>query len=142
MPVSVVERALQLLPGVNFVNAYGLTETSSTITVLGPQDHRTAWASSDPDIRARLRSVGRPVQGIELEVRDAASRPLPPGEAGEIYVRGRQVAGEYLSGGDRSGADGWFATRDTGRLDAGGYLFLDGRVDDVIVRGGENIGPG
>jgi fatty-acyl-CoA synthase len=139
-PVPVVERAMAMLPHVDFVNAYGLTETSSTIALLGPDDHRVASASADPAVRARLGSVGRPVYGVEVQVRDADGALLPAGQAGEIYVRGDQIAGEYA---DRSaiGADGWFGTRDRGKLDADGYLFLDGRADDVIVRGGENLSP-
>ena len=139
-PVPVVERAMAMLPHVDFVNAYGLTETSSTIALLGPDDHRAASAGADPAMRARLGSVGRPVHGVEVEVRDADGAVLPRGQAGEIHVRGDQIAGEYA---DRSaiGADGWFGTRDRGRLDADGYLFLDGRADDVIVRGGENLSP-
>src|SRR5262249_26961848 len=67
MPVSVVERALALLPHVDFVNAYGLTETSSTIALLGPEDHRAALES--PDARHRLGSVGRPLPSVEVEIR-------------------------------------------------------------------------
>ncbi|GAA1098114.1 class I adenylate-forming enzyme family protein [Pseudonocardia alni] len=141
MPGPVVERALRLLPHVDLVNAYGLTETSSTIAVLGPADHRAAVDSPDPAVRARLGSVGRPLPGVEVEVRSADGRPAEPGEVGEVHVRGEQVSGEYLSH-DATGADGWFPTRDRGHLDADGYLFLDGRADDVIVRGGENLSPG
>ncbi|WP_308257465.1 class I adenylate-forming enzyme family protein [Pseudonocardia lacus] len=141
MPAPVVERALRLLPHVDLVNAYGLTETSSTIAVLGPQDHRDAIAASEPAVRARLGSVGRPLPTVELEIRDAAGAVLPPGEPGEIFVRGEQVSGEYLSH-TATDAGGWFPTRDRGWLDAQGYLFLDGRADDVIVRGGENLSPG
>jgi acyl-CoA synthetase (AMP-forming)/AMP-acid ligase II len=141
MPLELVDRALDLFPTTGFTNAYGLTETSSTIALLGPEDHRAAHASNDPDIRARLGSVGRPLPTVELEIRDEDGRPLPPGERGEIYVRGEQVSGEYR---ERSALDaqGWFPTRDAGWLDTDGYLFLAGRADDVIVRGGENISPG
>ena len=66
---------------------------------------------------------------------------MPDGELGEIWVRGEQVSGEYL-GVDRVADDGWFNTRDGGRLDDEGYLFVQGRLDDVIVRGGENLSPG
>ncbi len=141
MPRPVVERALRLLPSVDFVNAYGLTETSSTIALLGPEDHRAALASDDPAVRARLGSVGRPLPSVELEIRDADHSPVPAGRAGEIWVRGEQVSGEYVT--HRATADdGWYPTRDRGYLDADGFLFLDGRADDVIVRGGENISPG
>jgi acyl-CoA synthetase (AMP-forming)/AMP-acid ligase II len=135
MPTPVIERAMALLPDAGFVNAYGLTETSSTIALLGPDDHRTAFASRDPAVRARLASVGRPLPGVEVSIRDAAEAELPAGERGEVWVRGEQVSGEYLD-------DGWFRTRDAGHLDADGFLFVHGRLDDVIVRGGENIAPG
>lgn len=141
MPPELIQRALELFPDTGFTNAYGLTETSSTIALLGPEDHRLAQHSDDPAIRARLASVGRPLPTVELEVRDEDGRKLTFGERGEIYVRGEQVSGEYR---ERKAldADGWFPTRDAGWLDAEGYLFLAGRADDVIVRGGENISPG
>ena len=141
MPVELIERALQLLPNTGFTNAYGLTETSSTIALLGPEEHRAAQASNDPVVRARLGSVGRPLPTVEIEIRDEEGKALPSGERGEIYVRGEQVSGEYR---ERSALDakGWFPTRDAGWMDAQGYLFLAGRADDVIVRGGENISPG
>jgi acyl-CoA synthetase (AMP-forming)/AMP-acid ligase II len=141
MPLEVIERAMAALPQVAFVNAYGLTETSSTISVLGPEDHREAVASDDPDVRARLASVGRPLPSIEVEIRDADGIAVPPGATGEVCVRGEQVAGEYL-GRSLLTADGWFPTRDAGRLDEAGFLYLEGRIDDVIVRGAENLSPG
>jgi fatty-acyl-CoA synthase len=141
MPQPTVERALRVLPGIDLVNAYGLTETSSTISLLGPEDHRSAFASDDPAVRARLGSVGRPLPGIELTIRDPEGRPLGAGQRGEIWVRGEQVSGEY-SGRSMLDDEGWFATRDAGHLDAEGYLFVHGRLDDVIVRGGENLSPG
>jgi len=142
MPQAVIEKAMEKLPNVDFVNAYGLTETSSTIAVLGPDDHRAAFSSNDPKVRARLGSVGRPLPTLELEVHGPDGKTvLGPGESGEIYVRGEQVAGEYLHKKVLSD-DGWFATNDAGMLDEDGYLFVEGRLDDVIVRGGENISPG
>ena len=141
MPAPVIERAMTLLPEVDFVNAYGLTETSSTIAVLDPDDHRAAFASDDPEVRRRLGSVGRPLPTLELEIRAADGRRAAVGTSGEIRVRGEQVSGEYLGGG-RELDDGWFATRDGGHLDTGGFLFVEGRIDDVIVRGGENLSPG
>ena len=142
MPQSVIERAMALLPATEFANAYGLTETSSTISVLGPEDHREAVASRDPDVRRRLASVGRPLPSVEVEIRAADGATVAPGVTGEIHVRGEQVSGEYLGRASALLDDGWFPTRDGGRLDEEGYLFLEGRVDDVIVRGGENMSPG
>jgi acyl-CoA synthetase (AMP-forming)/AMP-acid ligase II len=141
MPVETIERAMRLLPEVNYVNAYGLTETSSTISVLTPADHREAVASDDPAVRARLGSVGRPLPTVEVDIRDPEGEPVAPGERGEVWVRGEQVAGEYLGRSALTG-EGWFRTRDAGRLDADGFLYLEGRLDDVIVRGGENLSPG
>ena len=142
MPLAVIEKAMALFPDTDFTNAYGLTETSSTITVLGPDEHRAAAASEDPDARRRLVSVGIPLPGIELEIRDEDGKVLGPGERGEIHVRGEQVSGEYEDRGSLVDADGWFPTRDAGSKDDDGFLFLDGRADDVIVRGGENMSPG
>ena len=141
MPLSIIQKAMQLFPQVDFTNAYGLTETSSTIAVLGPEDHRAALASDDPAVRRRLGSVGKP-GAVEIEIRSEDGTVLGPEEAGLVFVRGPQVSGEYQSLGSQLDAEGWFPTKDRGYLDAEGYLFLDGRADDVIVRGGENISPG
>jgi acyl-CoA synthetase (AMP-forming)/AMP-acid ligase II len=141
MPPSVIERALTRLPHVNFVNAYGLTETSSSISVLSPDDHRAARTSADPTVRRRLGSVGRPLPGLELEIRGPSGEAVSLGETGEVWVRGDQISGEYL-GRTLIRDDGWFPTKDSGWLDDAGYLFVEGRLDDVIVRGGENISPG
>ena len=141
MPQPVIERALRVLPHVDFVNAYGLTETSSTIAVLGPDDHREAIGSSDEAVRRRLGSVGRPLPVLEVEIRGPDGEVLGPGQSGEIYVRGEQVSGEYLHK-KAVQDDGWFATNDGGWMDDDGYLYVEGRLDDVIVRGGENISPG
>ncbi len=141
MPLATIQQAMALLPGVDFTNAYGLTETSSTIAVLTPDDHRAAASSSDPAVRRRLGSVGKP-GAVEIEIRDDDGKVLGAEEAGLVFVRGPQVSGEYLSLGSQLDAEGWFPTKDRGYLDTEGYLFLDGRSDDVIVRGGENISPG
>ncbi|MHA3021737.1 class I adenylate-forming enzyme family protein [Mycobacterium sp. BMJ-28] len=140
MPSTVLRAALAAFPDTDFVNAYGLTETSSTIAVLGPADHRAAM-SGDPVGLARLGSVGRMVPGVECQIRGAANEPLAVAETGEIWVRGAQVSGEYRGIGSVLDENGWFPTRDRGRLDADGYLYVDGRSDDTIIRGGENIAP-
>jgi acyl-CoA synthetase (AMP-forming)/AMP-acid ligase II len=141
MPVRVIEEALRRWPAVDFVNAYGLTETSSTIAVLGPEDHRAAIGSPDQAVRARLSSAGKVLPGIELVIRDAEGQPAPAGVVGQIWVRGEQVSGEYSGTGPTLDADGYFDTRDRGYLDDEGYLFIGGRADDTIIRGAENIAP-
>ena len=85
--------------------------------------------------------MGKALPSIELEIRDEDGQAVSAGTPGEIYVRGPQVSGEY-DGRSVLDSEGWFPTRDAGYLDDGGYLFLSGRADDVIVRGGENISPG
>ncbi|MCA2322001.1 AMP-binding protein [Mycobacterium intracellulare] len=139
--LPLVRRALELLPDVGFVNAYGLTETSSTIAVLTPDDHRAALAAPTPEGARRLGSVGQAVAGIELQIRDEAGNVLPPGETGELFVRGEQVSGRYTGIGSVLDENGWFPTKDIAMLDDEGYLFIGGRSDDTIIRGGENIAP-
>lgn len=142
MPLPVIDKALTLFPETRFVNAYGLTETSSTISLLGPDDHREAHASTDDAVRRRLGSVGQPLPTLEVSIRDDGGNEVGAGVPGEVWVRGEQVAGEYLQQGSKLTPDGWFPTNDGGELDEAGYLYVTGRLDDVIVRGGENISPG
>ena len=136
----VIRRALVAFPETGFVNAYGLTETASTIAVLGPEDHRAAISSDDPAARRRLSSAGRLLPAIELELRGDDGAPVAAGQTGIIYLRGEQVSGEYATGSTLDAA-GWFCTRDRGWLDDEGYLFIEGRSDDTIIHGGENIAP-
>jgi acyl-CoA synthetase (AMP-forming)/AMP-acid ligase II len=136
----VIRQALEAFPNTGFVNAYGLTETASTIAVLGPDDHRDALTSDDPMIQRRLSSVGQVLPMIEIEIRDEHEQVVAAGESGLIYLRGEQVSGEY-AGVSLLDSDGWFCTRDQGSIDVDGFLYIEGRVDDTIIRGGENIAP-
>ncbi|MET0919576.1 MAG: AMP-binding protein [Acidimicrobiia bacterium] len=138
---SVLERALHLMPDTDFVNAYGLTETSSTVALLGPDDHRLAIYSDDPMFQRRLESVGQPIPGIEVRIANEAGNEVPSGDSGEILIRGDQVSGTYVDTESKVDADGWLHTGDRGWVDNEGYLFCEGRADDTIIRGGENIGP-
>jgi len=142
MPRSTIETAMKLLPHVNFTNAYGLTETSATICMLGPDDHREAFNSDDPAIKRRLGSAGKPIPSVELLIRREDGTACGPEEFGLVWVRGDQVSGEYKGLGSQLDSEGWFLTKDRGFVDSEGFLFIDGRADDVIVRGGENISPG
>ena len=99
-PATVLQRVMALLPDVDLTNAYGLTETSSTIAVLGPDDHRAA-RDGDPVAVNRLSSAGKVLPTVEVEVRDD-----------EIWVRGEQVSGEYAGMDAPLDAEGWFPTRD------------------------------
>ncbi len=141
MPARIIEQALGMWPEVGFVNAYGLTETSSTVAVLGPDDHRAALASSDPAVRARLGSAGRVIPTVDLAILDADGNELPAGTVGRVCLRGEQVSAEYAGIGRAVDGNGFFDTRDEGYVDEEGFLFIGGRVDDTIIRGGENIAP-
>ncbi len=141
MPAPILERALHLFPEVDFVNAYGLTETSSTVAILGPDDHRLALYSDEPLFKARLSSVGQPLPGIEIRIVGDSGDTMGPDEPGEIQIRGDQVSGKYVGTDSKTDGDGWLHTGDRGWLDVEGYLFCEGRADDTIIRGGENIAP-
>jgi acyl-CoA synthetase (AMP-forming)/AMP-acid ligase II len=145
MPFPVVRRAIEMFPKtVGFVNAFGQTETTSTLTVLGPDDHRLDGTPHEVELRLkRLKSIGRPLPDVELKVVDDDGKELPTGQIGELWVRTARVMKGYGSSGGTTSPllDGWLPTRDMGWLDEDGYIFLAGRKDDMIIRGGENIAP-
>ena len=139
--LPLLRKALEMMPTVGFVNAYGLTETSSTVALLTPDDHRRSHGHVDVSVAKRLGSVGQPVPGIEVQIRAEDGTVLGPGKSGELYVRGEQVSGRYTGIGSVLDEQGWFPTKDVATLDDDGYLFITGRSDDTIIRGGENIAP-
>lgn len=146
MPLPVIRRALEAFPATcGFVNAFGQTETTSTLTVLGPEDHRLSGdAAADEVILRRLSSIGRPLPDVEVKVVDEQGEALPPNEMGEILVRTPRIMKGYagdVDGGAHREEDGFLHTRDLGFVDDDGYVFLVGRADDMIIRGGENIAP-
>jgi acyl-CoA synthetase (AMP-forming)/AMP-acid ligase II len=139
-PISdeVLRGAMRLLPGTDFMQVYGLTETTGAITYLPPEDHV-------PD-GARLRSAGVPNPSTTLKIADPATgEDLPPGQVGEILCRSPQNMLGYWSleqaTRDTLLPDGWLRTGDIGYLDEDGYLFIHDRVKDMIISGGENIYP-
>jgi acyl-CoA synthetase (AMP-forming)/AMP-acid ligase II len=138
---SILEKALELFPTTDFVNAYGLTETSSTVAVLGPDEHRLAFYGDDPVWKKRLESIGVPLPGVEFSIVAEDGTVCETDEAGEILIRGAQVSGKYMGTDSKVDAYGWLHTGDRGWIDAEGYIFCEGRADDTIIRGGENIGP-
>ncbi|MFQ5924431.1 MAG: long-chain-fatty-acid--CoA ligase [Dehalococcoidia bacterium] len=147
MPFEVIKRAIQLFPGVNFINAFGQTETASTITTLGPDDHIIEGTEEEKEkkLRRLTSSIGRPMSDVEMKIIGEASNALPPGEVGEIVARGPRVMSGYWKDAEKTAKaltpDGWLHTGDMGYRDEEGYFYLAARADDLIIRGGENISP-
>jgi acyl-CoA synthetase (AMP-forming)/AMP-acid ligase II len=133
MPPALMDRAIASMPRVGFVQGYGMTETSGSISLLKPADHR------DP---ARLRSAGRAVMAIEARIVDANDKELPIGEIGEIVARGEAVMTGYWNRPDETIEalrGGWMHTGDVGRMDKDGYIHIVDRLKDMIITGGENV---
>jgi acyl-CoA synthetase (AMP-forming)/AMP-acid ligase II len=146
MPFPVIRRALERFPKtVGFVNAFGQTETTSTLTVLGPDDHRLDGTPEEVErTLKRLVSIGRPLPDVQVKVVGDDGEELPRGAVGELWVSTpRTMKGYAGSDGAVStpAEGGWLPTRDMGWIDEDGYIFLAGRKDDMIIRGGENISP-
>lgn len=141
MPVPLLQRALTAWPEMNFVQVYGQTELCGAICALGADDHRD---SSRPEL---LMSAGKAAQGNEIRIVDPETgEQLPHGQSGEIWVRSNQRMIGYLNRpeatADTITADDWLRTGDIGRLDADGYLYIEDRLRDMIITGGENVyGP-
>ncbi len=139
-PISApeLEKALEII-GCDFVQVYGLTETTGAITQLQPEDH-------DPVGRPELlRSCGRPYPWVEMRVVDALGHDVPTGQVGELWTRSGQNMAGYWHNPDATRAvldeEGWLRTGDAGYLDEDGFVYLHDRVKDMIVTGGENVYP-
>jgi acyl-CoA synthetase (AMP-forming)/AMP-acid ligase II len=147
MPFEVIKKAIQAFPGVSFINAFGQTETGSTITTLGPEDHVIEGdeAEREKKLKRLASSIGRPLPDVEVRIVDEEGDPVEPGTTGEIVVRGPRVMRGYLGDEQKTAQaftkDGWLRTSDMGYMDEDGYIYLAGRADDMIIRGGENISP-
>jgi fatty-acyl-CoA synthase len=132
-------RAIEVF-GCEFLQGYGMTETTAAATYLMPADHRRALAGE----KRLLLSAGRAMLGTEIRIVGSDDRPLPNGTIGEIAVRGPQLMRGYWNLPDASAEalrGGWMHTGDAGTLDDEGYLFVQDRTKDMIVSGGENVYP-
>ena len=134
MPDAILDRLLTDLPDMELIQGYGMTECSATLSMLLPEDH----VPGSP----RLRSVGRPVMGVTISIRDDEGKQVEAGGVGEVWARGGNWMQEYWNKPEATAEafqDGWYRTGDAGRVDEDGYLFLVDRVKDMIVTGGENV---
>lgn len=141
MPLPLLHRALSTWPETRFVQVYGQTELCGAVTALGDPEHR------DPERPGLRLSAGKAVLGCEVRVVDPESgEALPAGEPGEIWVRSNQNMTGYLNRPDATAEtitdDDWVRTGDVGRLDADGYVYIEDRLKDMVITGGENVyGP-
>ncbi len=137
MPLPLLRAALEAWPNTDFIQAYGLTELCGVISHLMPEDHRS-------DNVERLSSAGTLVPNAEVKVIDPDTlEEVPAGSQGELWFRSKQLMKGYHNRPDATAEavteDGWFRTGDIGRVDEGGYIFVEDRLKDMIISGGENI---
>src|SRR5882757_184568 len=138
MPLPLLRKALEAWPNTDFIQAYGLTELCGVISHLLPQDHR------DPGKEERLTSAGTLLPNAEVRVVDPDTlQDVPEGEQGELWFRSAQLMKGYHNKPEATAEaiteDGWFRTGDIGRVDEEGYIFVEDRLKDMIITGGENV---
>ena len=137
IPLELLRQCIAMF-GAEFVQNYGMTETTGTICVLPPEDHSVEG-------NERMRSAGRPLPGVEMIIRGPDGQALPPRAIGEICTRSSSNMLHYwkLPEATQStmDADGWIATGDVGYMDEDGYVYMYDRAKDMIISGGENVYP-
>ena len=145
MPLEVIKKAIVEFPHTRFINAFGQTETASTITMLPPDAHDIH--EGDPDYEAKLKrlgSIGKPLPDVEVLIVDEEGKEVAVGENGEIVARGERLMKGYWNRDEATKETlrgGWLYTGDLGYWDDEGYIFLSGRAKDFLKRGGEMIAP-
>jgi len=147
MPYEVIKKAIEMLPSARFINAFGQTETASTITFLGPEDHVIEGTEEEKEkkLKRLTSSIGKPLADVEVKIINEEGKTLTFYEVGEIVAKGPRIMSGYWKDEQKTAQvmtpDGWLKTGDTGYIDEEGYIYLAGRADDLIIRGGENISP-
>ncbi len=141
MPLPLLRAAMEAWPDTDFIQVYGLTEVAGVATHLMPEEHRDALASGRTEV---LVSAGKPIPGTEVRVVDPGTlADVPVGEHGELWLRSKQVMKGFLGKPEETAKvlvdDGWFRTGDMGRVDAEGFVYVQDRIKDMIISGGENI---
>jgi len=138
MPLRLLREAMEAWPNTEFQQVYGMTEMGGVITVLNDAAHR------DAEHPERLVSAGLPVKHAEMRIVDPGTlQDVAPGESGEVWFRTPQATSGYLGRPEATAElltdDGWLRTGDVGRVDDDGFLFIEDRIKDMIITGGENV---
>ena len=144
--LEIIRKAVARFPGVSFINAFGQTESASTITQLRSEDTMLSAADLNDEAKLkRLTSIGKPLSDVEIKVVDEEGNTLEINQPGELLARGPRIMSGYWDEEDQASspidAEGWLHTGDIGYYDEDGYLYLSGRAKDMIIRAGENISP-
>src|SRR3546814_227380 len=137
IPLDLLRQCIKMF-GAQFIQAYGMTETTGTICMLPPEDH-------DPEGTRRMRSAGKPLPGVEIRILGPDGEEGPTGEVGEVVTRSSNNMQGYWNLPDATArtmtAGGWIHTGDAGYMDEDGYLYIHDRMKDMIISGGENVYP-
>ncbi|MEZ5680128.1 MAG: fatty acid--CoA ligase [Erythrobacter sp.] len=137
IPLDLLREAVKTIPAAGFVQCYGMTETTGTIAILPPDDH-------DLEGNQRMRSAGKAVPGAELKVVGEDGQELPRGEVGELICKSPSNMEGYWNLPEATASslvDGWMFTGDAAYMDEDGYVFIQDRIKDMIISGGENVYP-
>ncbi|MEM6857640.1 MAG: long-chain-fatty-acid--CoA ligase [Pseudomonadota bacterium] len=138
MPLELLKQAVATMPQTGFMQVYGMTETTGTVTYLPPEDHVLEG-------NERMRSAGKAVPGVRIEIRDEDNKAMPLGEIGEVCILSPSNTAGYWKLPEATAKtidpDGWLHTGDAGIMDADGYVYIQDRIKDMIISGGENVYP-
>jgi fatty-acyl-CoA synthase len=138
MPLELLKQAVQTMPNTQFLQAYGMTETTGTVSILPPEDHSLEG-------NQRMRSAGKALPGVEIAVRGPDNVEVPRGDIGEVCIRSPSNTAGYWKLPEATAktidADGWLHTGDAGVMDEDGYVYIQDRIKDMIISGGENVYP-
>ena len=137
IPLELLRQAVETMPQAGFVQCYGMTETTGTVLALPPEDH-------DVTGNPRMRSVGTCLPGVHAKVMDEDGNEVPRGTIGELWVHAPSNMAGYFGRDDATAealTDGWMHTGDAAYMDEDGYVFIQDRIKDMIISGGENVYP-
>lgn len=138
MPLELLKEAVRTMPTTKFLQAYGMTETAGTISILPPEDHSTEG-------NRRMRSAGIACPAVRIEVRGPDNAEVPRGEIGEVCILSPTNTPGYWKLPEATAKtidpDGWLHTGDAGVMDEDGYVYIQDRIKDMIISGGENVYP-